>query len=138
MNKSYIDASPVAGKAFFLRGIKGPFLMLNLLKFNEEANYEGLPHLAPEKPITGKDAYDKYMEATLPFLKEAGSEIILQGKGGPFLIGPEFEKWDMVLILRHASVEQFMAFAQNKDYLKIAGHRTAALADSRLLPIEEF
>lgn len=30
-----------------------------------------------------------------------------------------------------------MEFAQSKDYLKHAGHRTAALEDSRLLPISE-
>jgi hypothetical protein len=30
-----------------------------------------------------------------------------------------------------------MEFAQDKEYLKTAGHRTAALEDSRLLPIEE-
>ncbi len=31
-----------------------------------------------------------------------------------------------------------MAFAQNKDYLKTIGHRTAALEDSRLLPSTEI
>lgn len=30
-----------------------------------------------------------------------------------------------------------MEFAQNEDYLKYAGHRTAALEDSRLLPTSE-
>ncbi len=31
-----------------------------------------------------------------------------------------------------------MAFAQNDKYLKTTGHRTAALLDSRLLPMSEL
>jgi len=54
-----------------------------------------------------------------------------------FLIGPEHEAWDAILLVEHESVEKFIAFSQNKDYLKNAGHRTAALEDSRLLPITE-
>jgi uncharacterized protein (DUF1330 family) len=111
--------------------------MLNLLKFREQADYKGAPHLAPSTPLTGEEAYRLYMEHTLPFLKEAGSEVIYYGKGGPFLIGPESEQWDAVLLVKHQSTEQFMAFAQNKAYLHGAGHRTAALEDSRLLPMEQ-
>jgi hypothetical protein len=39
--------------------------------------------------------------------------------------------------VRQKSVEEFMAFASNEDYLAGIGHRLAALEDSRLLPIEE-
>jgi hypothetical protein len=36
-----------------------------------------------------------------------------------------------------ASVDDFFAFASNPAYLAGIGHRTAALEDSRLLPIVE-
>lgn len=52
-----------------------------------------------------------------------------------FLIGPSDELWDKVLLVEHESVARFMAFAQDEAYLKYAGHRTASLDDSRLLPI---
>jgi len=53
------------------------------------------------------------------------------GKCTHFLIGPEAEQWDTMLLVKHQSVDIFMAFAQNDAYLKTAGHRTAALHDSR-------
>lgn len=138
MKQTYLDATQESGKAFFMRKIEGPVVMLNLLKYNDIADYSTLPDIAPDKEISGAEAYQLYIDHTLPFLKEAGSEVIFWGKGGQFLIGPEAEQWDAVMLVKHASTERFMAFAQQQDYLKGAGHRTAALADSRLLPIEQM
>ena len=136
-NKNYIDASQEAGKTFYLRGIKGEVVMLNLLKFKKVADYTTFPNLTPDTEISGEEAYQLYMQHTLPFLKEAGGEVLFEGKGGSFLIGPDHEYWDKVLLVKHKSVRVFMQFAQNKEYLKGIGHRSAALADSRLLPIED-
>lgn len=137
MSKTYLDVTQEQGIAFYRRGIKGEVVMLNLLKFKEKADYSNLPEIDPGKELTGREAYQLYIDLTLPFLKEAGSEVIFMGKGGPFLIGPEDAEWDEVLLVKHQSVAKFMEFAQNAPYLKIAGHRTAALEDSRLLPIAE-
>jgi hypothetical protein len=57
------------------------------------------------------------------------------GNGGQFLIGPQGERWDRALLVRQQSVETFMAFAVDEDYQAGIGHRTAALADTRLLPL---
>jgi hypothetical protein len=57
------------------------------------------------------------------------------GEGGSFLIGPSIERWDLVLLVRHRSVQTFMSFASNEAYLGGMGHRLAAISDSRLLPI---
>lgn len=138
MNPEYhIDVTQEAGKRFFMQQHEGPIVMLNLLRFKEIADYSEFPDLAPAGPISGEDAYQLYMQHTTPFLKEAGSELIFQGKGAEWLIGPEGNQWDLVLLVRHASVPRFMKFASEEGYLKIAGHRTAALLDSRLLPITE-
>ncbi len=134
---AYIEATQEAGKAFFQRQLAGPVVMLNMLKFRETADYSHAPQLAPEKPISGAEAYQLYMDHTLPLLQKAGSEVIFQGKGGPFLIGPENMDWDLILLVKHQSVARFMEFATDPEYLKTAGHRAAALADSRLLPIIE-
>lgn len=40
-----------------------------------------------------------------------------------------------VVTKQQASVASFLAFATNKEYLAGIGHRTAALEDSRLLPL---
>lgn len=112
--------------------------MLNLLKFNEIADYSENQNLKSLEDISGVKAYELYMQHTLPFLEEAGSELIFQGKCHSFLIGPEAEKWDLMLLVKHASKQAFIKFASNQEYLKIAGHRTAALKDSRLLPIDRI
>ena len=134
---SYIHPTQEAGKTFYLRGIPGVFSMLNLLRFREVADYSTTPELAPETPISGREAYRLYIAHATPLIRKAGSEVIYSGQGGHFLIGPQEEDWEWVLLVRHQSVAKFMDFASDEAYLKIAGHRTAALSDSRLLPLEE-
>ena len=138
MSKKYIDANQEAGKAFYMRGIKGNVVMLNLLKFKKTADYSESKEQAPQTEISGKEAYQLYIAHTLPFLEAAGGKVLFKGKGDSFLIGPESESWDMVLLVKHQSVAKFMEFAVDEEYLKGVVHRTAALEDSRLLPIEEF
>ncbi|AKA36103.1 DUF1330 domain-containing protein [Flagellimonas lutaonensis] len=137
--KEYLEATRDSGKQFYqsFNG-KGEIVMLNLLKFKEKADYKTLAHLRPGQEISGEEAYQLYLDSTLPQLQEAGSEILYFGKGRDFLIGPETEKWDAILLVKHESVKTFMEFAQSEGYLKSAGHRTAALEDSRLLPTTEI
>ncbi len=134
---SYIHPDLQAATAFFSRGITDSVVMLNLLRFREEADYTSFPAITPKQPITGEQAYQIYMREVTPLIQAAGSELIFVGKADAFLIGPSEEKWDMALLVRHASPQRFMQFAQDPAYKKVEGHRTAALADSRLLPIWE-
>ncbi|UXP33944.1 DUF1330 domain-containing protein [Reichenbachiella agarivorans] len=135
----YIEATAEAGKEFYQNfHDKGKVVMLNLLKFRATADYTNLEELKPGNEISGEEAYQLYMDNTLPELKKAGSRIIYFGKARNFLIGPNSEKWDAVLLVEHESVLKFMEFAQNPEYLKRAGHRIAALEDSRLLPTYEI
>ncbi len=136
-NATYIDVSEENGWALMMRDIQGPVVMLNLLRYKDVADYSDFPELAPADPISGEAAYRIYMQHATPFIVEAGSKVLLQAKGGQCLIGPTDEHWDLVLVVEHPSVEAFMAFAQNEGYLAGMGHRTAALADSRLLPMEK-
>jgi hypothetical protein len=133
----FLEVSQAAGAAFFSRNISGPVTMLNLLRFREVADYSAHPELTPDEPITGAAAYQKYIDYTLPFLKETGGDLVFLGKGGKYLIGPQEEQWDLVMLVRQNSVSDFMAFSSNEAYLIGMGHRTAALEDSRLLPLVE-
>ncbi len=137
--QKYIDVSQESGKKFYMDfHDKGKIVMLNLLKFREKADYTKLEQIKPDQTISGEEAYKLYMKMTLPELDKAGSRIIYYGKSNSFLIGPDSEKWDAILIVEHESVLKFMEFAKNEDYLKNAGHREAALDDSRLLPSSEI
>jgi len=40
--------------------------MLNLLRFREVADYRATPALAPPAPISGADAFQRYIDHTLP------------------------------------------------------------------------
>jgi hypothetical protein len=135
MSARYLDVTEEAGRAFFMRRISGSVVMLNLLRFRAQADYSATPHLAPPQPIDGAAAYQRYIEHTLPLLRKSGGDIVFLGRGGPLLIGPPGERWDVALLVRQRSVSDFVAFASSQDYLAGIGHRTAALEDSRLLPL---
>jgi uncharacterized protein (DUF1330 family) len=136
-NVSYLAPTQDAGRRFFSLGLTGPVVMLNLLRFRAVADYAATPELAPLTPISGAEAYERYVAHTLPFLEEAGGELVFFGQGGECLIGPPQERWDLVMLVRHRSAATFLSFASNEAYLTGVGHRLAALEDSRLLPLVE-
>lgn len=132
---TYLEVSEAAGRAFFSKPIAGSVTMLNLLRFREVADYSAAPALTPAEPVSGEAAYRLYMEQTLPHLAASGGELLFYGRGGPWLIGPPGEHWDAAMLVKQSSLQSFLAFASNPTYLEAMAHRTAALADSRLLPL---
>lgn len=135
MTQTYLHPTEAAAIATVRRGLSGPIVMLNLLRFREVADYAASPELAPEAPISGAQAYERYIAHTLPHLRASGGEVLFDGDGGPWFIGPPEARWDRALLIRQASLEAFFAFARNEAYLGGLGHRSAALEDSRLLPL---
>lgn len=135
--QTYLEPTPESGRAFFSRPITGPVVMINFLKFKEVADYSSHPQLAPAGSISGRDAYQRYVDHTLPFLQASGGEIIFWGSAKEFLIGPRDERWDAVMLVRQSSSAAFLAFASNPECMAGIGHRIAALEDSRLLPVVE-
>lgn len=131
----YLHPTREQFQAVVARGIEGPVAMLNLLRFRDMADYSDHPDLAPDEPITGVEAYRLYGRGVMPLLAAAGGEVTHDGEGGPFLIGPTDETWDSCLLVRYPNVAAFGAMTSSEDYLAIVGHRMAALADSRLLPL---
>lgn len=135
----WLSPTDTTAKALIARGLDSPVVMLNLLKFRKIADYshapELAPELAPEAPITGAQAYARYTAAITPLLCASGGAVLFSGTGGDWFIGPDGEGWDHVLLVRQASVGAFLAFAQNPAAQAAGKHRTAALADSRLLPL---
>jgi hypothetical protein len=131
----YLEPTQESGSSLVTRRIAGEVVMLNLLRFREVADYSATPDLAPESAISGAEAFQRYIDHTLPYLRESGGELLFLGQGGAFLIGPQNERWDAAMLVRQRSVEAFLAFALHRAYLAGIGHRTAALEDSRLLPL---
>ncbi len=138
MTISYLEPTQTAGRDLIMRQLKGSVIMLNLMRFREVADYSATPALAPSSAISGAAAFQLYIDHTLPYLRETGGDLLFLGAGGAFLIGPEAERWDMAMLVKQESVESFLAFASHEPYLAGIGHRTAALEDSRLLPLTEI
>jgi hypothetical protein len=135
--QTYLEPTQESGRAFFMRKIAGKVVMLNLLRFRAVADYSAAPELAPDGPISGEAAYSLYMKQTMPHLEKSGGKLLFFGRGGGFLIGPSNEHWDAAMLIEQSNTATFMAFTSNAEYMSGLGHRTAALEDSRLLPLEE-
>ena len=109
-----------------------------ILKLAREGNSYYSKKGLRKEPLSGAEAFDRYIKHTLPSLRESGGEVMFLGNGGEFLIGPEEERWDIVMIIRQSTAQSFLAFSSNEAYLIGIGHRTAAIEDSRLLPMSEL
>lgn len=137
LRKTYLDVSPEQGAAFFGTPETGPVVMLNLLRLRETADYAHAPDLAPAGGCSGREAYDRYMREMRSLLEASGGAVLFSGASAAFLIGPQDESWDHVLLVRQASKAAFLAFASDPESQRITAHRTAAIMNSRLLPIRE-
>tara|TARA_B110000014_G_C19925901_1_gene478979 strand:- start:352 stop:804 length:453 start_codon:yes stop_codon:yes gene_type:complete len=138
MSETFIEPTEASALSLFSREFIGPVVMLNMLKFKDVADYTAHPDLTPDEPISGREAYQKYIDHTLHLLKTSGGDINFLGERGKYFIGPQTERWDLFMLIRQNSVKDFIAFATDKDFLAGHGHRAAALEDSRLLPLREF
>ncbi len=129
---TYLEPSKANAIALVKRGWQGPITMLNLIRLNKTAKYES----EHQRVISGKEAFQTYIDETLPFLESSGGKIVLLADTAQYFIGPQNEYWDLVMIIEQASLESFFSFASNTQYQKVLRHRTAAVADSRLLPMK--
>jgi len=138
MNRIYKKHTPASGAALCSLQISGEVIMLILLRFKDIADFSDYPKLKPPQEVSDRAAFQKYINHTMPFLQASGGEILLLAEGSSYFIGPEDEQWDLVMLIKQSSLTSYMAFASNEQYLLCIGHREAALADSRVLPLVEF
>jgi len=71
----YLEPTQEAGRALFMRALQGSVVVLDLVRFRETADYSANPELAPATPISGAEAFDRYIHHTLPFLHQSGGEL---------------------------------------------------------------
>ncbi|WP_299547113.1 DUF1330 domain-containing protein [uncultured Tateyamaria sp.] len=109
-----------------------PIEMLNLVRFNDLANYPGDHELARDG-LTGAQAYGLYSKHSGPVLGKVGGSIIWRGGFETMLIGPSDEAWDAVFIARYPNTAAFLAMVTDPDYQRAVVHRQAAVKTSRLI-----
>ena len=100
-----------------------PVVMINLLKYKARTD-DGLS--------TGQERYIEYSRKVIPFLNESGGEILYMGRSYSTLIGPEYEHWDHVALVKYPSIVNFLKMIQSEKYPHKL--RSSALEDSRLIP----
>ena len=128
----YIDPDRVQFEAFKALDRDTPIEMLNLVAFNDLANYPG-DHLLARDGLTGAQAYANYGKETAPILKRVGGEIIWRATFEGTLIGPENEAWDAMFIARYPDAAAFLSMVTDPAYQKAVVHRQAAVRTSRLI-----
>ncbi len=126
---SLID-DPAVAELLGRRDLSQPVGMLNLLKFRDQALYE---LESGEAPCTGEEAYARYAALVRPILEPMGVTVILTGVA--WFIGPANE-WDRAFVVRYARGGDIYNLGTDQAYARVAHHRTAALADSRLLMMD--
>ncbi len=134
-----VEATPEALQQLIKKIPSGqPFYMVNLVAYNEVAQYQdnqGQGNLDQDHKtnITGQEAYKSYSKEAAKLVEKAGGQVIWFGEVIQGVIQPSDENWDNIFIVQYPSVERFMAMITSPEYLSIVQHRTAALADSRLI-----
>lgn len=110
-----------------------PVVMLNLLRFRDRAAY-----VDQGEECSGRDAYKRYSETSLKTIAAVGGRVLFGGRAYQSLIGPTGEQWHQVFLVWYPSVEAFRGMLVIPEYQAAVRHRTAALEDSRLIPIRPF
>lgn len=108
----------------------GEIVMLNLLRFREQAEY---PDDAPHEACSGREAYARYAREALEFIAGVGGELVWTGRGVAPVIAPPDEHWDSGFLVRYPDASAFQAMVGNPAYQQHTVHRSAALLDSRLI-----
>ncbi|MFK5922229.1 MAG: DUF1330 domain-containing protein [Verrucomicrobiota bacterium] len=136
MNEKHITRTHETSEQLSARQIDGEVVILSLVRFKKIADYSRHPKLDDGTEITGREAFQKYMEQVLPLLNRSGS-MLFSGEGDGFLIGPPNEKWDWAMLFKQHSLSFLMSLEDDPQYRLISGHKEAALEDSRMLPLVE-
>jgi uncharacterized protein (DUF1330 family) len=117
---SNVDPTGSDLKRFLEDDPGGPVTMLNLLRF---------------KPDGGRESYNKYAKAIIPFLEKVGGEVLYLGDTStPLVQPPSGNDWDAVLLVTYPSRQAFSQMVADPEYQQITHLRTEALQAAVLQP----
>jgi len=102
----------------------GPFVMVNLLKFKPNAEYED----GSDAHLTGAEAYARYGAEVSKLVEGLGGRIRYSGRVTGLLLGDVEDLWDAVALAEYPSLEAFRDMALSPAMHAIEHHRKAGLA----------
>jgi len=109
---------------FFGAPEDGPFVMVNLLKFKDKAEYAD----GSEPGLSGREAYARYGEGVTRLVLALGGKMHYSGDVTGLMIGEVGELWDVVALVEYPSLEAFKTMALSPEMHAIEHHRVAGLA----------
>lgn len=108
----------------FLEGdIESPIVMVNLLKFKENAEYED----GRETNLSGREAYAIYGKEVMAHLNKVGGSFVFSGSINRLMLGEVEELWDAVAIARYPSRKAMLQMMMDPAYQESEKHRSAGL-----------
>jgi hypothetical protein len=129
---AHIDPSRDNWQAFKDLPRDRPIHMLNLIKFRDLAEYPA-GHPNHGKGLTGLEAYAIYREGFQRVVASDGAAMVWERPIECVVTGPAGE-WDEAFVMGYPNSAAFMAMVKNAEYIRdVVPHRTAAVADSRLI-----
>jgi uncharacterized protein (DUF1330 family) len=109
---------------FFAGPEDGAFVMVNLLKFKPNAEYED----GSDADLTGQRAYARYGAGVQACLAAVGGRQIYAGPVTGLMLGEVEELWDMVALVEYPTLAAMQAMIGSPEYQAIEKHRKAGLA----------
>ena len=101
-----------------------PFVMVNLLKFKDRAEYAD----GRETNLTGAEAYALYGAAVTKIIADLGGRSIFGGAVTGLMLGEVEDLWDMVALVEYPNTEAFRNMIASPEYQAAHVHRDAGLA----------
>lgn len=118
-----LSASQEQFEAFAKLPENGPIMMVNFLKFKDKIAETG---------ETGKQMYQRYVNAATKFSEQLGAEVLWYGKPIHNLVGPADDiRWDAMFVIKYPSKAKFFQLVQSQDIPNKL--RSQALIDYRLI-----
>ena len=109
---------------FLEEGHDEPIFMVNLLKFNDKAEYPD----KRESNLSGKEAYAIYSKEVVGHLEKVGGKPIFGSEVTRLMLGEVEDLWDQVAIAMYPNRKSMLKMISDPDYIKSAQHRVAGLA----------
>lgn len=110
--------------SFFSGPDNAPFVMVNLLKFKDNAEYAD----GSDPDLSGVQAYARYGRAIQACLTSVGGRQIYAGPVTGLMIGEVEELWDMVALVEYPSLAAMQKMVSSPEYQAIENHRKAGLS----------
>jgi uncharacterized protein (DUF1330 family) len=114
----------------------GPVVMLNLNRYRERAEYEGMVPGGLSADCSGHAAYMRYAAVAVAVLTRVGGKILWQSEAKLTAVGDETDRYDEVVAVWYPSFAAFVALATDAEILEARAHRSAGLERAALIGCE--